>query len=519
MPSQSKGSGSTFSNKQSKAVRASFGPQLPPLLDLNKAGQDELRAHPLVGKKLSKRLVRLRKDGRIATPGDVFHAGLINRSELRSLEHYSHGSAIIKPLLKTIAVKGERIFVGETFSLEFDWVAGIVSGPEILSLNMRFPSGRRSEMHVRLSKANQESGRVSVPGFVSGESGEFYVLATLRDGAGGVSRQSAIFNVFTRNPVQMFVTPQFITQSGTSGAPKYNFGTKRWECHASIRWVNGENRPVNLGRRVDVHVTDAGIGTVADFSFNLTDDVVIPALSTIYGTSVTTHGGGGIFNEFSAKGDLTFRYTMSGSGFSPVRSLVWCTMRTIGYNCIRVGDFTPNEIAEYQKAGAIVSSGILQSRDLTVHGTELYQIEGSRDLDADKARWRFIDNDDEARAMFAKYTVPNWYLDVFMVEGLTGGLGASDVNGPADKKGKSSGIAIARDGDTVNLGQTFAHETGHHLGLEHADENDGCSDTNPMSPTIDDNFLFSSSKRDSAVITACQINKMRQHPLVRSLTH
>ncbi len=176
---------------------------------------------------------------------------------------------------------------------------------------------------------------------------------------------------------------------------------------------------------------------------------------------------------------------MSGSGFSPVRSLVWCTMRTIGYNCIRVGDFTASEIAEYQKAGAVVASGILQSRDLTVYGTELYQIEGSRDLDADKARWRFIDNDDEARAMFEKYTVPNWYLDVFMVEGLVGGLGASDVNGPADKKGKKSGIAIARDGDTVNLGQTFAHETGHHLGLEHADDNDGCSDTNPMSPTID----------------------------------
>ena len=359
MASENKGSGNTLSNKQSRLVRNSFGPELPQILDLNNAASAQLKAHPLIGKGLAKKLLRMRKEGSIVTPGDVFHAGLINRSELRSLEHYAHGSAIIKPFLKTLDVKGGSIFVGESFSLEFAWVGSSAPRAEILSLNLRFPSGRRSEVHVRLSKANQESGSVSVPGFVSAESGEFYVLATLRDAAGGVSRQSAIFNVFTRNPVQMFVTPQFLTQSGTSGAPKYDFATNRWDCHANIRWVNGENQRVNLGRRVDIHVTDAGIGTVADFSIDLSGDVVIPALSTIYGTWFTSHGsGGGVFEEFSAKGDLTFRYTMNGSGFSPVRSLVWCTMRTIGYNCIRVGDFTPTEISEYQKAGAVVSSGI-----------------------------------------------------------------------------------------------------------------------------------------------------------------
>ena len=75
-----------------------------------------------------------------------------------------------------------------------------------------------------------------------------------------------------------------------------------------------------------------------------------------------------------------------------------------------------------------------------------------------------------------------------------------------------------RDSDTINLGQTFAHEAGHYLGLEHADENDGCTDTDPASPNISDNFIFSSSRRDSAVITGCQINTMRQHGFVRSMT-
>ncbi len=269
---------------------------------------------------------------------------------------------------------------------------------------------------------------------------------------------------------------------------------------------------------MNVQATDAGIGTVGTFSFDLSADVVIPAFSTVYGTLFTWHGGGGIFDEFSAKGDLTFRYSMSGSGFAPTTLRVWRTMRTIGYNIIRVGDFTGAERTEYRRAAEEVASGIFRSRDMTVYGTELYRIEGSRDMEADKTRWRFIDNDGEFNAMANKYSVPNWYIDVFMVEGYFGGFGASYVNAPTDKDGDYSGIVIGRDGDTVNLGQTFAHEAGHHLGLEHADDNDGCSDTDPAAANIADNFIFSSSRRDSATITGCQINKLRQHGFVRSMT-
>jgi len=374
-------------------------------------------------------------------------------------------------------------------------------------------------MHMRLSKKDVDTKEITLRGFVSGESGELYVLGILRDEAGRVSQRSALFGVFTRNPVQIFISPQFLTQSGTVGAPKYNFSENRWYCFGDVRWVNGESRSVNLGRRVDVHVTDAAIGTVSDFSFNLSGDVVIPAFSTVYGSWYTWHGSGGVFDEFSAKGDLTFAYSMSGSGFSPSRSQVWRTMRTIGYNIIRVGDFTAMERSEYQRAAAVVASGIFQSRDMTVYGTELYRIEGTPEMDADKARFRFIDNQGEINDLRSKYTVNNWYLDVFFVEGRwDGAFGSSPVNGPVDKQGSSSGSVLRRDSDTVNLGQTFAHEGGHYLGLEHADDNDGCADTDPSSPTISDNFIFSASRSDSTVITGCQINKMRQHGLVRSMT-
>jgi hypothetical protein len=519
MSREAGGSGRRHSKRNTELIRASFGPRMAVPLDLNRTKSQQLAAHPNIGKHLATRIARFRKRGRIATAADLYFAGIIDRDELRKLEASVFGTTPIRPLLTRIEIDGPRLYVDELFSLHLVWLAPTGVKPVMLSVQIRFPSGRISTTNVRLLKRNLKAGRLTLPNFSSGESGELYVLVTLRDEAGGASQLSALFGVFPRNPVQMFVTPDYLTQSGTAGAPKYNFDNDRWYCYAQVRWVNGQDHSVNLGRRVDVHVTDAGIGTVADFSFDLSGDIVIPPFSTIYGSWYTWHGSGGIFDEFSAKGDLTFRYSMNGSGFAPTRSQVWRTMRTIGYNIIRVGDFTGAERNEYRRAAEQVASGIFQSRDMTVYGVELYRIEGTPDMDADKARYRFIDNQDEINALRNKYTVDNWYLDVFFVEGRwDGAFGSSPVNGPVDKQGDSSGSVIRRDSDTVNLGQTFAHESGHYLGLEHADEDDGCADTDPSSPTIADNFIFSSSRRDSTVITGCQINTMRQHGLVMSMT-
>jgi len=512
------GTGRLLNRTSLTSLHAALGPILPAAIDLNGARPDALAAHPLIGKALSSKLLRLRRKVRIDTPDQLLHAGLVDEARVRQLRAYAFGATPLHPLLRGIGIEGRRLYVDEPFALHFEWLRATAVRASILSLSLRFPSGRVAELDIRLSPKEIEACRLAVPGFASGESGDLYVLATLRDAAGGISRQSARFGVFTRNPVQVFVSPQFLTQSGRAGAPKFNFAESRWYCNADVRWVNGESRPVNLGRRVDVSVSDAGVGTIENFSFNLAGDVVIPAYSTVYGNWFHWHAGGPTFDVFHAKGDVTVRYAMSGSGFSPQRTQIWRTMRTVGFNIIRVGDFTSTERSEYQRAAAQIASGIYQSRDMTVYGTELYRIEGTTDMNADKARWRFIDNDAEFDAMAAKYSVPNWYMDVFMVESYFAGFGASYVSAPTDKNGSRSGIVIGRDSDTVNLGQTFAHEGGHHLGLEHADENDGCADTDPASPTISDNFIFSSSRRDSAVITGCQINKMRTHGFVRSMT-
>ncbi len=417
-----------------------------------------------------------------------------------------------------ISCDTDPLFVNEAFAVRVDFLKSPVSA-EILTLDTLFPSGQMKHGHFRLTTRDRRAGRVAVPGIRSSESGGVRVLATLRDEMGGLHQASSEFGVFTRNPVQMFITPQNATQSGNAGAPKYNWDEDRWYCYADVRWVNGESSAVNLGRRVTVRMSDAG-DEVDTFSFNLGGDIVVPAMSTVYGSLYTYHGSNtDEYDIFMDRGDLTFRYSMSGGGFTPVRNQVWRGMRVIGFNIIRVGDFTNTERSEYRRAAAEVASGILQSRDMTVYGVELYRIEGTTAMNADKARFRFIDSDEEIDDMSDAYSVDNWFIDVFFVEGRwDGAFGSSYVNAPADKEGDLSGICIARDGDTVNLGQTFAHEAGHHLGLEHADENDGCADTDPSDPNISDNFIFSSSRRDSAVITGCQIDKMRRHGLVRVMT-
>lgn len=513
------GTGRAATRSERLAIEALLGFDVPQPIDLNAITIAEFAKHGFGGSRVAKALQRIRRRGEIVSPADLFHAGAIDDRQLRQLSQVAYGTTPQRPMILDITSSSDGLYVGEDVDLVVSFHRRAIARAALVSVDVRFPSGRASHATYAIDERDRRAGRVALRGLRSGEAGELRVLVTLRDDAGDVHQRAGRFSVLTRNPVRMYLTPTFLTQSGRAGAPRFDFGQRRWYCEAAVRWVNSTSSVVNLGRTVTVRMTDAG-SHVGTFTFDLSGAIVIPAGSTVYGNLYTYHPEGHpSFNVFHAKGDLTFEYSMSGSGFAPSRSQVWRTMRVVGYNLIRVGDFTGAERSEYDRAARDIASGIYVSRDMTVYGTELYRIEGTTQMDADKARFRFIDSQAEINELRNRYTVSNWYLDVFMVEGRwDGAFGSSPVNGPVDKQGNSSGLVVRRDGDTVNLGQTLAHEGGHYLGLEHADEDDGCADTDPASPDIDDNFIFSSSRRDSDVITGCQIDKMRRHGLVRSMT-
>src|SRR5262245_30642001 len=106
MSRQAGGSGSRLSDKETQLVRASYGPQLPAALDLNKAKSKDLAAHPLIGRRLASRIVSLRRKTSITTPVRLFHAGLIDRRHLRALEAGAFGAERLRPLMQRIKIDG-----------------------------------------------------------------------------------------------------------------------------------------------------------------------------------------------------------------------------------------------------------------------------------------------------------------------------------------------------------------------------------------------------------------------------
>jgi hypothetical protein len=185
MSQETGGSGGIHSRKETGLIRASFGPQVSAPLDLNMAKLDQLTAHPLIGRRLANKLVNFRKKGRITNPTQLYYNGMIDHHQLRKFEAFTFGVAPIRPLMQRIEIDSPRLYVDEAFAFHFAWLAPTAVSPLILSVRVRFPSGRTSTIHIRLSRKDVKAGQLTIPGFSSGESGELYALATLRDETGG----------------------------------------------------------------------------------------------------------------------------------------------------------------------------------------------------------------------------------------------------------------------------------------------------------------------------------------------
>jgi hypothetical protein len=140
-----------------------------------------------------------------------------------------------------------------------------------------------------------------------------------------------------------------------------------------------------------------------------------------------------------------------------------------------------------------------------------------------------IASEDEADDLICEFSVPNDGVDLFIVRNINTGDATTDFVGKAsatpgdcDKESKTDGVVageINRTGD--DFARTFAHETGHHLGLSH---NHGSRPDCPGTTNGCNNLMAQTrcankcggGVRTAVLLTSAQGSTMRSHCAVRA---
>jgi Metallo-peptidase family M12B Reprolysin-like len=161
----------------------------------------------------------------------------------------------------------------------------------------------------------------------------------------------------------------------------------------------------------------------------------------------------------------------------------WWTSRlsSIDVNLIMVGRDNFTSANETQMVNSLtIARQIYAQVGLNIRNVSYWAI-----TSAQAGTLEIIDSLAEADQLTDEWTVPNAALDVFVVRSMNGADGWSAVNGSCNKNADGmTGSVVSLNGDVGNSGNTFAHEKGHYLGLEHiadADNfigNNGASNSN-----------------------------------------
>jgi hypothetical protein len=173
-------------------------------------------------------------------------------------------------------------------------------------------------------------------------------------------------------------------------------------------------------------------------------------------------------------------------------------LTTIDVNLIAVGEDNFSNVNIDQMLNSLtVSRQIYAQVGFNIGMVRRYRIEAS-----EAGALEIIDSLAEADQLTDDWTVPNSALDVFVVRSMNGADGWSAVRGSCDKNSDGmTGSVVSLNGDLANSGNTFAHEMGHYLGLDHIADAD--------------NFIGNNGSSNSNTnILAWQGDKMKGHCFV-----
>ncbi|MEV0292166.1 hypothetical protein [Nocardia sp. NPDC050710] len=306
--------------------------------------------------------------------------------------------------------------------------------------------------------------------------------------------------VLPSNPLSLRLAPAGARVTGTwSARGDYRPDSDTFLTEIELSIANGDAGTVSMNRRVSWQFWDGGVGTgtlIEGGAFDWPSSIDVAAHSTWRGSiSFTSPRGSGIFGVYDRKEDLAIAITMTAADGRSLNDRITArVMLSYGVNVIKVGDFGAQEHVDLYAAIDAMRQ-IYERRDITLRGVDRRRITA-----AAAGGYTVLDSEDEFRDLLEDWSVPNNFIDVFVVRQFNwGGFNgfAGDIPGPAAKGGRRDGIAADRTGYTdasgtarlnvTTLSQLIGHEIGHYLGLQHLENTNNLmrSNTGVRGPDLD----------------------------------
>ena len=327
---------------------------------------------------------------------------------------------------------------------------------------------------------------------------QFLVALYRTDGAQASFQKS--FWVLPSNPLSLSLSPAGATVTGTwSARGEYVGAGDRYVTQVTVTIANGDSSPVTLNRIGDWGFWDGGVDTGTRIESGTLDwggPVTVPAFGIWTGSvSFSSPAGSGIYNVYHRKEDMALQIQMTAAdGRRPAGEITCRVMLAFGVNIIKVGDFGAQEHVDLYDAVDQMRQ-IYEQRDITLRGVGRYILNNSL-----AGGFTVLDSETEFRDMLERWSVPNDWVDVYVVQQFNwGGFNgyAGGIPGPTSKTGREDGIAGDKTGftdgsgtarlNTGVLSQLIGHEIGHYLGLSHVSTSNNLmlANTGVRGPNLD----------------------------------
>ena len=308
--------------------------------------------------------------------------------------------------------------------------------------------------------------------------------------------------------VSLCICPSITRFRQTNGGAKFRSTQNDFILDFNLEFINDSSNTVTISPIGTVRTLDRDgneIGRwVLDYSAFAPITLSSNSRSRGWWFNIWGFGSSHLRNKEIINVSVTFdvpNYPFTGRTSVIADSTSWKPKLGPGINIIKVGfeDFTREDNQKVLDCLRITRE-IYEQVDFTLGPVDFWIINN-----ADAGNYRIINNGSEAEDLTQDWTVRNDKLDVFVVRSMVGADGWSAINGPCNKDAKGfNGAVVSLNGSTANAGNTFAHEIGHYLGLNHVADAD--------------NFIGNNGSSDSKTgIEVWQYKNMRNHCFVRNL--